>query len=201
MKTKLFLMLILSTFFTFDVVSQDYIKKKTGDEIEVKVKEMTSDSVYYTNFEDMKSQVFVIPVSEIFYVWFEDGTKKTFAVEEVNVEPEILYPILKKKRKYYQDGFLLTSIELEEILRNNPNSSKNYSKHESNRVAGQTLLYTGLICVLAGQFVGFYLVIVGGCFEIISIPFLISSNSHLKKSIKKYNLYVQNNSSVNESKK
>jgi len=58
--------------------SQDLITKKTGEDIKVKVTEITNSEVKYHKFDDLTGPVYSINKSEILLIKYENGTKDIF---------------------------------------------------------------------------------------------------------------------------
>ena len=81
--------ILLITFlmlFTFEVFSQDVLLKRSGDQLEVKVTEVSDDYIKYKKKGFENGPDFKMSVSEIFMITFSNGDKMMF--EESNKKPE-----------------------------------------------------------------------------------------------------------------
>lgn len=67
-----FLMVIIS------VGAQDMLRKTNGDEIQVKVSEITSESIKYKKFSNIEGPLYTISKTEIQEIIFENGDKEVF---------------------------------------------------------------------------------------------------------------------------
>ena len=72
--------------FTFEVFSQDVLLKRSGDQLEVKVTEVSDDYIKYKKKGFENGPDFKMSVSEIFMITFSNGDKMMF--EESNKKPE-----------------------------------------------------------------------------------------------------------------
>jgi len=81
MKKTLFIIFATISFhFTY---SQDLIIKKTGDELQAKVIELTSTEVKYKRFDNLDGPIVSILKSDVFIIKYENGSKEVFK-EETN---------------------------------------------------------------------------------------------------------------------
>ena len=120
-----------------------------------------------------------------------------------------------QKKKYSQQGKVLTSGELKTLLSENPGSSAEYKKFKSNSNIGTPFLIAGSLAALGGAVLSFTssakqasdinngkvssssttglslaLVIAGAGCVIVGAAFLLPANKHFKKAINAYNANV-----------
>jgi len=62
--------------------AQDVLTKKTGEEIQSKVIEITTTEITYKIFEDLNSPLLTILKSEVLMIRYENGTKDVFTDEK-----------------------------------------------------------------------------------------------------------------------
>jgi hypothetical protein len=78
----------LIIFFTFGMCfnssSQDYIFKKNGDEIKVKVVEILKSEVKYRKFDNLNGPIYSIDIADVFIIKYENGTRETFGQSNVS---------------------------------------------------------------------------------------------------------------------
>jgi hypothetical protein len=73
---KRFLLLFLISFFTLAVQAQDIIFKTTGEELEVKVTEITQHDIVYKYPDSLQGRPLTVPKNAVFMVKFANGTKE-----------------------------------------------------------------------------------------------------------------------------
>lgn len=78
MKSKVLLILAAMLLAAPALSAQDLLIRNSGEETEVKVLEVSRDYVKYRKFSNPDGPVFTVPVSEIFMIRYEDGTKTVF---------------------------------------------------------------------------------------------------------------------------
>lgn len=78
MKSKVLLILAAMLLAAPALSAQDLLVRNNGEETEVKVLEVSRDYVKYKKFSNPDGPVFTVPVSEIFMIRYEDGTKTVF---------------------------------------------------------------------------------------------------------------------------
>jgi hypothetical protein len=90
--------LIALLFLAFVAKSQDLLKTIYGDEINVKITEITKEEVKYTKVDDLNNASYTMRIVKIEKIAFEDGTEKVFdgTLDLVEKEDEVLF---KKKEK------------------------------------------------------------------------------------------------------
>ncbi|MGZ5282071.1 MAG: hypothetical protein ACXWDO_06240 [Bacteroidia bacterium] len=82
---------ILIAFFSMFIINflhaQDVIVKKNGDEIKVKIEEVSANDIKYKKYDNLDGPLFYIPKSDVFMVRYEDGSKETF-IEKPEPQPK-----------------------------------------------------------------------------------------------------------------
>ena len=63
--------------------SQDIITKKSGEDILAKIMEVSESEIKYRKFESQEGPIFVLKLSSILMIRYEDGTKDIFAAEVI----------------------------------------------------------------------------------------------------------------------
>ncbi len=84
---KVFSLLIVSLVMTFSVYSQDFIVKKTGDEVKVKILELTPEFIKFKKFNNEDGPTHTIKKKDVFMVKYANG--ETEVLKEIESEPEI----------------------------------------------------------------------------------------------------------------
>lgn len=129
---KKFFLTVLTTIFTLTVCfSQDLITKKSGEDIQAKVLEVTTSEIKYKKSDNLNGPIFSILKSEVLLVRYENGTKDMF-VEE-NWE-ETISPVSLSIEDSYNQGRL--------------DASKYYDGYKG---AGTGTLVVSLISPLVGM--------------------------------------------------
>ena len=78
MKLKLLPSIITMLLFTNIITSQDVITKKTGEDIQSKIIEVTQNEVKFKKFDNIDGPIFSMLKSEILMVRYKNGTKDIF---------------------------------------------------------------------------------------------------------------------------
>lgn len=79
---KIIPMFIGSLLLSFNLIAQDIIIKKNGDEIKSKILEITSEVIKYKKFESQDGPVRNINIPDIFMVIYENGEIEKFNTTE-----------------------------------------------------------------------------------------------------------------------
>lgn len=201
---KLILVLICVHFINI-TLAQDVIVKTNGDEIIVKVTEITDVQIKYHKFDNLNGPVYNIDKSEVFMIKYENGTKDVFEKQDVKKvapvqeKPKAAENIIIKRNRYYYQGKLLNERQIKEILRVNasPEIQQEYTKGCNNKMISDIFSYSGCLIFLAGDLiylssnqtsiVGRSMMFSGFGIMTVSIPFFYIGKSQKKKSIIKYN--------------
>ena len=93
---KKFIMFFVATFLVANCLfSQDVITKKSGEDIQAKVLEVTTSEVKYKKFDNLNGPVFSILKSELLLIRYENGSKDVFndnkKVEEKTISVKDMY--------------------------------------------------------------------------------------------------------------
>ena len=78
MKT-LFTLILAIGFATIPSISQDIVTKKTGEDIQAKVVELTTNEIKYKRFDNLNGPIFTVPKSDVLMIRYENGSKDVFA--------------------------------------------------------------------------------------------------------------------------
>jgi len=128
---KIFSILFFTIIFSNNLCfSQDLITKKTSEDIQSKVLEVTSTEIKYKKFDNLDGPIFTLLKSEVAMIRYENGTKDIFNEETNNEINSVKIP---------------TSSEL--FTQGQLDASKYYTGY---RGAGTGTLVTGLISPLVG---------------------------------------------------
>ena len=65
-----------------NIFAQDIITKHNGEEIQVKVINVNDKEINYIKWSNMNGPTYTIPVSEVFMIKYENGTKDSFVSEQ-----------------------------------------------------------------------------------------------------------------------
>jgi hypothetical protein len=108
---KKFLLISLSILFVQVVYAQDIIIKVSGDEVKVKVLEITPDKVLYHAPDSVNGKRYSLNKADVFMIRFANGTKEVFKENlqpldkknKVAYNPEQMYKLGQEDaRKYYK---------------------------------------------------------------------------------------------------
>jgi len=119
---KILIMKKIVTFFLFiglsfaNILAQDVITTKSGEDIEAKILEVTSTDVKYKVFKNVDGPTYVRQKSEILLIRYENGTKDIFentntATESGNsdLSPDALYALGQADATKYYNKYKLAS--------------------------------------------------------------------------------------------
>ncbi len=76
------LLLFIFLLFSFNLIAQDIIIKRNGDEIKSKILEITSETIKYKKFEFQDGPIRNINISDVFMVIYENGEREKFTTTE-----------------------------------------------------------------------------------------------------------------------
>lgn len=76
---RFLILLTTSVFICFTSVAQDLLTKRNGEEVKVKVTEVTSTDVRYKVYDNQEGPVYTLSKTEVFSVKYQNGTKDIFA--------------------------------------------------------------------------------------------------------------------------
>jgi hypothetical protein len=124
--------------------------------------------------------------------------------------------ITREGKRYYQNNRELTAEDIKRELTSLPDAADEYQKARSNMTAGMIFLGSGVTFALIGSIMnlsnttkdannvkngstetsdnsgGLTMALIGLGATVVSLPFLISGSSHMKKSVNLYNGYKSN---------
>jgi hypothetical protein len=110
MQNKIFLIFILFIS-SAQIMSQDVIWKKSGEQVEAKITKMTEQEVHYKKYNNQDGPPYTINLYEVSQIVFENGTIEIFDKEAPAPEPKISFKdslgkakIMAYGRIYYQAG-------------------------------------------------------------------------------------------------
>lgn len=85
MKKNLFLLGMLSLFFSFSAMSQDIITTKDGKDIQAKVLEITNTEIKYLDFENQDGPTYILNKADVVIIRYQNGKNEVFTE---NSEPQ-----------------------------------------------------------------------------------------------------------------
>ena len=75
---KLILVFILCHIAITNCISQDIITKKTGEDIQAKVVEITTSDIKYRKFDNLDGPLFTMLKSDVLMIRYSNGSKDIF---------------------------------------------------------------------------------------------------------------------------
>lgn len=115
---KRILMLVLMGFATSLLFAQDVIYKNDGTVLQTKVLEITNESIKYKKFEQLDGPLRNIPLTDVFMIIYNDGTKEVFKNKSVPQTNE------------NQNNELKVDHSKKNNIKENPNTYKSQNKEE-----------------------------------------------------------------------
>lgn len=114
--------LLITTFFLISgsLFSQDYIIKKDGVKIEVKVKEVSSSLIKYRNFSQPEGPDRVIEISKVKEIIYEDGQFEKFDTPKPaeTVQSQTPKPVIKETPPPTPEEDLRSSLRDDQLMKN-----------------------------------------------------------------------------------
>jgi hypothetical protein len=84
---KKIILTTLTVIFTLGICfSQDVITKKSGEDIQAKISEITTTQIKYNRFDNLKGPIYSIDKSEVLMIRYENGTKDIFTESNKSTE-------------------------------------------------------------------------------------------------------------------
>ncbi len=74
--------LVIFSLLSFNLIAQDIIIKRNGDEIKSKILEITNETIKYKKFEFQDGPIRNINISDVFMVIYENGEREKFTTTE-----------------------------------------------------------------------------------------------------------------------
>ena len=94
---KKIILTTLTIIFTLTLgFSQDLITKKSGDDIQAKVLEISANEIRYKKFDNLDGPIFIISKKDVLMIRYENGTKDIFNNDK---EPENISSSIAKSSK------------------------------------------------------------------------------------------------------
>ena len=79
---------LLATLSFFMCQAQDLLTKRNGDEVQVKVQEVSLDEIKYKRFDNLEGPMISIAKHDVFMIRYENGTKEMFNQSPVTATPQ-----------------------------------------------------------------------------------------------------------------
>jgi hypothetical protein len=99
---KQFILLLLPLLFTGLAQAQDIILKTSGDELHVKVTEITLTDILYKESDSLQAPLFSLPKAEVFMIKYANGAKEIIA--PLSPEASAGDYTLQSRRQMYEKG-------------------------------------------------------------------------------------------------
>lgn len=161
-KSLLFLSFIVFNSFSF---AQDTLHFRNGNQVVVKVTEITSQLIKYKKIEHLDGPTYSDLKNDIFFIIFNNGTKEVFQYEEpiqpivIKVENTYLQPKKYPKltpfgaTKFTYDGSIIGNKEMHTVLLNlnDPKISK-HIKLAQRQANGQYIGFAFFPCAIAAMY-------------------------------------------------
>jgi len=165
MKKNLTLITILLAM-SVSVSAQDIITLRNGDEVRARIVEISNTELRFRLYEHPAGPVRVTPISEVFAITYEDGTREVFnPLTETRQAQAVFDPNLTSGMltlngvRVFQDGRRLSNSEVRHVMATNFGALTTFNRGRNQRVWGHVLAYTGsfyfgltLGMTLAGEF-------------------------------------------------
>ena len=92
---KKLILTVLTAIFTVSIsFSQDLLTKKSGEDIQAKVLEVTTTEIKYKKFDNQSDPTYTILKSDVLIVRYKNGTKDIFTEEKKNETVSALTPTI-----------------------------------------------------------------------------------------------------------
>ncbi len=85
--------------------SQDFIVLKNGEEIKAKVTEISDQEIKYQQYDDQNKISLAVPVSAVFMIKYQNGTKEVFESKTATAPPAAVQqaPMVTENKKFDND--------------------------------------------------------------------------------------------------
>lgn len=187
MKKHLLLTLSAILLIAISVSAQDIIVKKSGDEIQSKVVEISSKEIKYKKFSNLEGPTYTMSKDEIFMLKYENGEKEVFDSSTNTNNKELSIGL----GQYYLGDKQLSKPEFIDLIKTNDRAYKEYKSFKFGfitsiilAVPGGALIGYGLVdeSDLQGAFLGTGAICIGG-----SLVIALLSDYHRKNAMKIFN--------------
>ncbi|GHA64785.1 hypothetical protein [Pontibacter akesuensis] len=88
--------------------AQDLLIKRNGDEIQVKVREISPDVIKYQRFDNLEGPMISIAKADVFMIKYENGTKEVFNQTARPTSQPAAQPMSTSQPSYYQENLKLS---------------------------------------------------------------------------------------------
>lgn len=141
-------------------MAQDILIKRNGDELKVKVLEITETEIKYRLFDDQDGPLRTIGKGDVFMIKYVNGSKEVFEETNSTASPNAgresdfrLFRITENNREYYLNGKPLEYDQLVKIIKNS-NNPEAYDEILKGKAVqkGKSLTTTGIVLMGAGVF-------------------------------------------------
>lgn len=172
-----FILVVFSTILAFNVLGQDIIVKKNGDEIKAKILEVNTSEIKFQKSDNLEGPIYTEFKKDIFFIKYKNGTKEIISNLETSPnppQPNILpqgyyalpsYFVISKidvvGDSYYQNGLKLSQQRLYRIFQEYPDQNIKISGTQavkSDHMA-KSLIIMGIPMLAAGLFTAIVLTI------------------------------------------
>jgi hypothetical protein len=150
MKYLQFAFILIILLFSENILSQDIITKKNGEEIKSKVTEVGEEAIKYKKFSNINGPTYSIYKVEVFMIKYENGekdmfndsnTNKTNTTAEVKINKDEYLKIDFKTfgTKYYKGDKKISKREFISKIEANPVAYNQYSLGKNLNTAGNVI--------------------------------------------------------------
>ncbi|MFD1550757.1 hypothetical protein DNU06_05850 [Putridiphycobacter roseus] len=196
MKIILLLLFILSINYSY---SQDYILKKNGNKIKVKIVEIQTEKIKFLRYSDLDGPTYSIKKEKVAKIIYENKevvdiivppvvppvTNKT---ETVDLDSNRIKYLTVHKGNYYEGGIAISKKEFLKILSTNPYASNELQRRRNLITGAITCIFvgtaTGVLGVLNGPY---YLVQTGSSLITTGIIVGLFAPTRFWKAVEEYN--------------
>ncbi|GAB3195094.1 hypothetical protein ABID22_000003 [Pontibacter aydingkolensis] len=105
---KKLILILLAIFPYFAVQAQDVLLKRNGEEIQVKVQEITLDAVKYKRYDNLEGPIISIAKRDVFMIKYENGTKEVFEQTAPAATPHPTATARQRWQEYDQQNLKLS---------------------------------------------------------------------------------------------
>jgi len=87
---KQFILIFILLFSCISLFAQDIITLRNGDEIRARITEVSPTEIRYRQFENLSGAVWVLPISDVFFINYENGTREVFDIQTNITETPVM---------------------------------------------------------------------------------------------------------------
>ncbi|MEJ8801812.1 hypothetical protein [Pontibacter sp. H249] len=129
------------------VQAQDIITKRTGEKVEAKVLEISTDEIKYKRYSNLEGPTYVVPKAEIMLIQYEDKTTEAF--ELTATSPALATATASAGAEHSVKITPVATAELG-IQQYNRGQADASTFYEGYKTAGTVVLVTSLLSPLVG---------------------------------------------------